>query len=314
MDTLTAMQAFTRVVELGSFSKAAKDLGTGQPAVTKLVAQLERRLQLRLLHRTTRGVTVTEAGSLYYEQCRRIAHQVEEAHNVAHLMQSQMQGSLRISTSVAFGRRVLAPLVMQFLREHPQLQVDLSCDDRYVNLVEQGIDVAVRMGRLADSTLGARYLGSNPWVIVASPKYLAARGTPQTPEDLRQHDALIYSTVQGDARWQFQRGADSIGSRGQGRAAAPTLDVPVQGPLRSNSLSALLSAARSGMGVAALPLYVAHTSVRSGVVVPVLQDWPLPAQEVNAVYPSPRFVPTKVTVFLSWLQSQFDDNWWARGG
>lgn len=169
----------------------------GQPSVTKQIAQLEKHLGSRLLHRTTQGVSVTEVGALYAEHCRRIAHEVEEADHVALQAQSQMQGQLRISTSVAFGRRVLAPLLLKFIQEHPQLQIDLSCEDRHVNLLEQGVDVAIRMGRLADSTLGSRYLGSNPWVLVGSGSYLKARGTPRSPDELRGHAALIYSTVQG---------------------------------------------------------------------------------------------------------------------
>ena len=304
MDKLAAMQTFIRVVELGSFSKAAADLGVGQPSVTKQIAQLEKHLGSRLLHRTTQGVSVTEVGALYAEHCRRIAHEVEEADHVALQAQSQMQGQLRISTSVAFGRRVLAPLLLKFIQEHPQLQIDLSCEDRHVNLLEQGVDVAIRMGRLADSTLGSRYLGSNPWVLVGSGSYLKARGTPRSPDELRGHAALIYSTVQGDARWSFTRPQKSGDTQRR--------EVVVHGPLRSNNLSALLTAARGGLGLAVLPLYVAHDSIRNGAVQVLLKDWLLPAQEMHAVYPSPRLVPTKVQLFVSWLQGQFGDAWWTR--
>lgn len=298
MDRIQAIRLFIRVVDLGSFSRAAADMGIGQPSATKLVAQLEKKLGSRLLHRSTHGVTPTEIGALYYEKCRLIAHHVDEAETVAALMQSQVQGALRISTSVAFGRRVLVPLVMRFMQAHPRLQVELSFEDRYVNLVEQGIDVAIRMGPLADSTLGVRYLGTNPWLVVASAGYLNLRGTPVKPTDLATHDALIYSSVQGDARWHFS-GAD-----GQ------VLPVLVKGPLRSNNLSALLAAARAGMGVAALPWYVASESVRSGAVQPVLTQWTLPSQEIHAVFPSPRLVPAKVSGFVEWLQGQFGDAWW----
>lgn len=299
MDRIQAIQLFIRVVDLGSFSKAAADVGIGQPSATKLVAQLEKQLGSRLLHRSTHGVTPTEIGALYYEKCKLIAHHIEEAETVAALLQSQVQGGLRISTSVAFGRRVLVPLVMRFMKLHPQLQIELNFEDRYVDLVEQGIDVAIRMGPLADSTLGARYLGVNPWVLVASPEYLEKRGEPSVPTDLAAHEALIYSTVQGDARWHFT-GTDGL-----------TLPVPVKGPLRSNNLSALLAAARGGMGVAALPRYVAHKSIRSGVLMPLLTDWTLPQQEIHAVYPSPQLVPTKVSGFVAWLQGQFGEAWWA---
>jgi DNA-binding transcriptional LysR family regulator len=300
MDTVSGLHLFIRVVETGSFSRAATDLGITQPTATKYVAALEAKLGARLFHRSTRGVNPTEVGSAYYDKCKRIAHELQEADDLAALMQSRVQGVLRINTSVAFGRRVLTPLVLRFMQQHPGLQIDLSFDDRYVNLIEQGIDLAIRMGRLSDSQLGARYLGVNPWVLVAAPEYVKRAGAPASPEDLARHDALIYSSVQGDERWHFS-GAD-------GR----TCIVPVKGPLRSNNLSALLAAARAGMGVAVLPWYVAHASVRDGLVQPLLTGWTLPAQEMHAVYTSPRLVPAKVSGFIDWLQGQFGDAWWAQ--
>jgi DNA-binding transcriptional LysR family regulator len=156
------------------------------------------------------------------------------------------------------------------------------------------------MGRLADSQLGARFLGLNPWVLVASPGYLAARGTPANPEDIARHAALVYSTAQGDDRWHF------TGGRGGSR----TVSVPLAGPLRSNNLSTLLAAARDGLGLAALPWYVAHESVRLGAVVPLLPQWSLPAQEMHAVFPSPRHVPEKVRQFAAFLAQRLDGQWW----
>jgi DNA-binding transcriptional LysR family regulator len=300
MDTVAGLRLFIRVVETGSFSKASAGLGITQPTATKHVAALEARLKARLFHRSTRGVTPTEVGALYYDKCKRIVREIDEADSVAALMQERLTGTLRISTSVAFGRRTLTPLVLRFMQLHPGVQVDLSFEDRYVNLVEQGLDLAIRMGRLADSSLGARFLGLNPWVLVAARPYLAEHGTPKRPQDVERHAALIYSTVQGDDRWHFT-GADGH-----------TVPVPVRGPLRSNNLSALLAAARAGMGLAMLPWYVAHESVKTGAVVPVLERWSLPAQEIHAVYPSPRLVPAKVTGFVDWLQGQFGDEWWAR--
>lgn len=300
MDTVTGIRLFIRVVETGSFSKASADMGITQPTATKHVAALEMRLGARLLHRSTRGVTPTEVGAAYYDKCKSIARQLEDADNLAALMQSRLTGTLRISTSVAFGRRVLTPLVLRFMQLHPELQIDLSFEDRYVNLVEQGIDLALRMGRLADSALGSRYLGVNQWVLTGAPAYLREHGTPLVPADLAQRSALIYSTVQGDDVWHF------TGPKGDAVA------VRVHGPLRSNNLSALLAAARAGLGLAVLPRYVAHDSIRSGSVLPLLPGWALPSQEMHAVYPSPRLVPTKVTGFVDWLQGQFGDDWWAR--
>ncbi len=293
------MHLFVRVVDLGSFSKAAIDLGIGQPSATKLIAQLENQLGSRLLHRSTHGVTPTEVGVIYYEKCKLIVHHVQEAENIAGLMQSQMQGGLRVSTTMDFGRRVLAPLVTRFLQLNPKLHIELLFDDHIVDMVAQGIDVAIRMGRLVDSSLGARYLGHNPWSVVASPDYLARRGQPQTPFDLTSHDALIISTVQNDSRWHFH------GAKGE------ELTVHVKGPMRSNNKSALMAAACASLGIAALPTYVVHEAVHSGALVTLLADWPLPTQEIHAVYPSPRLVPAKVSVFTEWLHAQLGELWWT---
>jgi len=304
MDRITGVQLFARIVETGSFSKASADLGITQPTATKHVAALETRLGARLLNRNTRGVSPTEIGALYYEKCKAIQRELDEADSLASLLQSKVGGQLRISTSVAFGRRIVTPLALRFMREHPDISIDLGFDDRYVNLVEQGVDVALRMGRLADSSLGARYLGTNPWLTAASPDYLSRRGTPATPADLSGHDCLVYSSVQGDDRWQFA-----------GTASAPAdipVDFPVKGPLRSNNLSAVLSACRAGLGLAVLPWYVARESIADGTIVQVLEPFALPAQELHAVFPSPKLVPGKVQSFIGFLGTQLAGEWWRR--
>ncbi len=300
MDRLAGLDLFIRVVETGSFSKAAEGLGLAQSTATKAVAAIEERLGARLLHRSTRGITPTEVGALYYEKCKRISRDVEDAENLATLLQSGVGGQLRIGTSLAFGRRVLAPLALRYMRENPGVKIDLGFDDRYVNLVEQGIDLAIRMGRLADSTLGARYLGTNPWVMVASPRYLSEHPAPRVPADLAGHSCVIYSSVQGDDRWSF------TGPGGE------ELSVPVSGRLRTNNLSAVLSAAREGMGLAVLPFYVARESLADAAVVTVLADHVLPAQDVHAVYPSPKLVSTKVTHFIAFLQQALAGDWWLK--
>ena len=300
MDTVAGLQLFIRVVETGSFSKASADLGVTQPTATKHVAALEAKLGARLLNRNTRGVSATEIGALYYEKCKTIQREIEEADNLATLLQSKVAGKLRISTSVAFGRRVLTPLVLHYMQVHPEVSVDLSFDDRYVNLVEQGVDLAFRMGRLADSSLGARYLGLNPWVLVGAPAYLQRRGRPAAPADLAAHECLVYSSVQGDDRWHF-------GGLPGGEAA-----VPVSGPLRSNNLSTLLAGAQAGMGLAILPRYVAQDAIARGDVQVLLDAYPLPAQEMHAVFPSPKLVPSKVSGFIAHLQERFTGEWWLR--
>jgi DNA-binding transcriptional LysR family regulator len=297
MDRITGIELFTRVVETGSFSKAAEELRIAQPTATKQVAALEKRLGARLLHRSTRGASPTEVGQRYYEKCKAVLRDLEEADSVAQSVGAGMAGLLRISTSVAFGRRVLTPMVLDFMAEHPLLQVDLNFDDRYVSLVEQGVDVAIRLGRLADSALGARRLGANPWLLVAAPAYLARHGEPDRPQALAEHECLVYSSVMGDDRWRFMAAGDDA------------LLVPVRGRLRSNNLSTLLAACRAGMGIAALPGYVARDAVADGSLRRLLAAHPLPAQEINAVFPSPRQVPAKVRGLVDFLQTRFADDW-----
>lgn len=298
MDQVSAIQVFIRVVETSSFSRAAAELGITQPTATKAVANTEARLGVRLLHRSTRGVTLTEVGTLYYEKCKAIERAIDDAENQAAQVQRSEGGLLRISTSVAFGRRVLVPIVLQYMRLHPAVRIDISFDDRYVDLIEQGIDMAIRMGQLSDSSLGARYLGLNPWVMVATPAYLAAHGEPRCVADLADHACIVYSSVQGDDRWRMTAPGGASSS------------VPVKGPFRSNNLSAVLAAASVGMGLAILPWYVARESIASGTVRRVMADHSLSAQEIHAVFPSPKLVPTKVTTFIDHLQSRLGGDWW----
>ena len=300
MDRIQGIALFVRVVETGSFSKAAASLGITQPTATKHIAFLEKRLGSLLLHRSTRGVTPTEIGAIYYEKCKIISRELEEADNLAALLQGETQGKLIISSSVAFGRRILTPLVLQFMSQNPKLEIHLSLEDQFVNLVESGVDLAIRMGRLADSSLGSRYLGLNPWVLVASPDYLKQHGTPNHPEDLTTHQALIYSSVQDNHRWHF--------SGGDGE----TVSIPVKGPLYSNNLSALLAATIGNMGLATIPWYVAYHSINKGTLQPILTEWSLPSQEIHAVFSSPRLVPGKVSQCIDWLQCHFSGSWWER--
>lgn len=303
MDRIEANRIYLRVVEMGSFSKAAADLGIAQPTATKVVAALEERVGARLLNRNTRGVSLTEIGHLFYEKCKAIQREIEEADNLPALLQSRVAGVLRVGTSVAFGRRVLTPLLIEFMDRYPELRIDLSVEDGYVNLLEQGIELAVRMGRLADSSLGARYLGMNPWVAVAARAYLARGPRLQEPEDLVKHECIVYSTVQGDDVWHFR---DAQG--------APQ-SVPVHGRLRSNNLSTVLAAVRHGMGVAILPMYVAREALDREDVVTVLDAFALPSQEIHAVYPSPKLVSTKVTTLIAFLAERLSGEWFTlRGG
>ena len=262
MDRITGVQLFARIVETGSFSKASADLGITQPTATKHVAALEAKLGARLLNRNTRGVSATEIGALYYEKCKAIQRELDEADSLAALLQSKVGGQLRISTSVAFGRRVVTPLALRFMREHPEISIDLSFDDRYVNLVEQGVDVALRMGRLADSALGARYLGINPWLTAAAPDYLArarhaaGAGRPGARTTAWSTAACRATTAGPSPR---AGGEQRLGAGAAARCARTTCR-PCSPP------------AAPGMGLAVLPWYVARESVADGSIVPVLDE------------------------------------------
>lgn len=298
MGQLDGMRVFTRVAELGSFSKAADELALSQSTVTKYVASLECHLSARLLNRNTRGVRLTEEGALYYDRCKSIIGAVDDADSLVGRRSEGLTGTLRISTSVAFGRRIVSPMLIDFMRAHPHLKIDMTCEDAYVDLVSRGVDIALRMGRLADSSLGGRYISSNPWVMVSSPYYLTEYGTPQIPEDLNSHDCIVYSSVQGDAVWQLRSREGTIHA------------ITANGRLRSNNLSTLLSAVHLNLGIAILPNYVASPSLKSGAIVRVLEDYSLPQQELHAVFPSPKLVPQKVAAFVHFLIPRFEGAWW----
>jgi DNA-binding transcriptional LysR family regulator len=298
MDRLAGLQCFVRVVEAGSFSKAAQDLNCSQPTITKQIALIEQRLGARLLNRNTRGISLTEAGLVYFERCKAVLREFDLAETSVGEQRDELSGALRIGTSMAFGRQVLAPWILDFVKQYPRLKVDISCDDHFVDMVGQGLDVTVRLGKLANSSLGCRFLGSNRWVMVAARSYLDRRGQPYRPEDLAAHDCLVYSTVQGDEVWRL-RSPD-----GEWKA------MPVNGPLKSNNLAILQNAVKAGLGLAIVPLYAAAAAIREGQIISIMDDHLLPEQEINAVFPSARFVPLKVSVFSSYLQQRFRGEWW----
>ncbi len=302
MDRVSGLQLFVRVVETGSFSRAADDLGLTQPTVTKHISETERRLGVRLLNRNSRGVSLTEIGALYFDRSKIMLREFDATEAVVGEGRAGVHGTLRIGVSMAFGRCVVAPMILEFLALHPDLRIDLNCDDRYVDVVAHGLDMAIRLGKLADSTLGCRLIGSNPWVMAAATAYLDARGAPERAEDLGCHQCLVYSTVQGDDVWHLRNthGAE--------------LPVAVKGPLKSNNLSILLSAARAGLGIAMLPRYLADPALESGELVQVLRAFPLPSQEINVVSPSPRFVPSKVLALTEFLHRRFRGDWCSRAG
>jgi DNA-binding transcriptional LysR family regulator len=291
MDKLTLMEIFVRIVETGSFSAVARETGMTQPTVSKQMTALERGLKTRLLHRSTRSLSLTEAGAAYYESCRQIIDQVRAAEVSLGALQGSLGGTLSVNSSVAFGQMFLSRLMLDFQALHPEVSALLTLNDRYIDLVEEGIDVAVRFGRLSDSSLVARRLAGSPVAVVASPAYLERRGVPQHPNELTGHHCLHYTYLSTGNEWVFP-------------APGGEIRVRIAGRFRTNNGYALRDAMLSGHGIAVMPLVFIQEELTRGAAVPVLQDFTAPPLPVNAVYPSGRFVSAKVRAFIDYLQER----------
>jgi DNA-binding transcriptional LysR family regulator len=292
MDRLDAMQMFVRIVETGSLSAVARELGTTQPTVSKQLTALERHLKTRLLHRTTRKLSLTEAGRLYYDTCKRVVDELREAEGTLSQWQNSLSGRIHVNTSIAFGEAFITPLMLEFQRRHPALSVHLSLDDRFIDLVAEGVDVAVRLGRLSDPNLVARRLGSSRRILVATPAYLERHGFPERPEDLVHHNCLLYTYLSTGNEWVF------AGEEGEIR-------VRVSGNFESNNGHTLREAVNASLGIAMAPDWLAYDGLRSGKVVAILQRFEPPPFDISAVYPSNRMLTAKVRALNEFLQDEF---------
>jgi DNA-binding transcriptional LysR family regulator len=292
MDRLDAMEMFVRIVETGSFSAVAREMSTTQPTISKQITALERRLKTRLLNRSTRRLSLTESGQAYYERCKRIVDDVREAESTLGRLQGPISGNLHIDTSIALGQMFVTPLVLEFQRRYPELTVELTLNDRFIDMVGEGVDVAIRIGRLTDSNLVARRIGATRRATVATPAYLAAHGTPRRPEDLVHHNCLLYSYLSTGNEWLFQ------GPEGEIR-------VRVSGDFKSNNGHALREALLAGRGIAVTPDWLAHDGLRSGAVVAILPEFAPTPMDINAVFPSNRMLSAKVRAFVDFLQEAF---------
>jgi DNA-binding transcriptional LysR family regulator len=290
MDRLTQLRTFVRVAERGSFSAAACDLQVTQSTVSKAITALEQSLGVRLVNRSTRSVSLNETGSAYYQQCRRILSELDEADAAVARLQGHISGTLKIAAPVPFGLTFISPRVARFHALHPGLQVELDMDDRALSLVEENIDVAIRLGDPGTPGLVARRLGESCFVAVASPAYLAARGVPVRPKDLSGHNCLAY-TYQSDC-WEWRTG------RGMSRA------VSVDGNYRSNNLLALKDAALAGIGIARLPHWMVDAEIKSGALRRILGEYHLPSFGIHAVFPSARQIPAKVRAFVEFMREE----------
>jgi DNA-binding transcriptional LysR family regulator len=299
VDRLTAMQTFVRVVESGSFSAVARESNATQSAVSKQVAALERALGARLLSRTTRSLALTEEGERYFEQARRLVAEIAEAENSLRQGEQQLTGWLRVAASVGFGRLKLLPLVKTFLAAHPDVKIDLRLNDGFVDLVEQGIDVAVRIGELSDSSLVARRIGTSKRVLVASRQYLRTlpKGVkaPRVPEDLLRHNCIVYTELATQNAWSFTAGAGAPAEVGS------VVTVRAQGKLQTNSSEVVRAAVLSGMGIGFSPTWLFEEEMAQGELRVLLPDWPAPSIPVHLVSPSQRRQSAKVKAFADHL-------------
>lgn len=271
MDRLLAMRVFATVVESGSFTRAAEQLHLSATATSRHVAELEKHLGAQLLQRSTRRLHLTEIGTNYYDRCRTILADVEEAEAQAATSESQPRGILRISLPHSFGLRYIAPLMPEFCKRYPELQLEFNFSDRRVDLVEEGIDMAVRITGDLKTSLVARNLAPVRIVCCAAPAYLQRFGTPQTPEDLAQHDCISYSYAPTANAWTFLRDGKPY-------------DVPIKGRLRSNSGDMGRLAALDGLGITTLPVFIVCDDLRAGTLTELLTEHPIPAINVYAVY------------------------------
>jgi DNA-binding transcriptional LysR family regulator len=290
LDQITGMQVFARVAALGSLSGAARALGMSQTMATKHMAALEEKLGVKLLHRTTRKITLTEAGRRYLESVERILSELAEAEAAAAAERVEVTGMLRVNAPVSFGVRELAPLMAEFSRMHPALTVDMGLNDRVVNLVEEGWDVAVRIGRIHDQTLIARKLAPCRLLVVGSPTYLAERGMPRTVAELSSHNCLGYtlSSALGPHQWSF--GPDG------------SVTVPIKGNFHASNGDALVAAALAGQGLVYEPTFLLGDAIRAGRLVALTLDQPpMELPGVFAVYASNRRPPAKVRAFIDFL-------------
>ena len=292
MDQLASMAIFARVVEAGGFSAAADRLGLSRAAVSKHVLQLEDRLGVRLLNRTTRQVSVTDIGRAYYERCVRVMGEVAEADQLVARMHAEPRGTLRVNGPMSFGILHLGAAVADFIYAHPKLDVDLTLDDRFVDFVEEGYDVCVRIARLADSSLIARRIAPARCILCASPRYLAAHGAPARPADLADHRCLVYRYLVNGGEWRLT-GPDG------------THTISVAGPMSANNGDVIKAAVLEDLGIALLPTFMLAADLQSGALQRVLPDYDPPALSIFAVHPAKRHVSAKVRVFIDFLAARF---------
>lgn len=301
MDKLSAMRTFVRVVESGSFSAVADESRSTQSAISKQVAALEKELGAKLLVRTTRSLALTEEGGPYFEQARRLVAEIAEAESGLANGAGQLRGWIRVAASVAFGRLKLMPLVKSFMAAHPDVKIDLRLHDGFIDLVEQGIDVSVRIGDLPDSGLIARRIGTSDRMLLAHRDYLRAlpKGVrpPVNPEDLLAHECIVYTEMSNSNLWVFTAGA------GASETTGAVKSIRVEGHIQTNSSEVLRSAVATAMGIGYLPTWLFDDELASGEVVRLMPGWESPRSPIHLVSPPERKHSAKVRAFVAHLSA-----------
>lgn len=292
IDIVQSMRVFSAVVEAGSFAGGADRMGLSRGMATRYVAQLEAHLGVRLLHRTTRSLSLSPPGNDYYARAHQILGLIADAESSAASESAMPRGTLRVTTPSIFGTRHLAPASAAFIRQYPAIEVDLSISERVVDLVEEGFDLALRVTQSVAPGLIARRLAPVRLVACAAPSYLRRHGTPREPEDLARHACLVYSGSTYRNEWRFRRDGDER-------------VVKVSGPLRGNSGDVLLAAALAGLGVVYEPSFLVYEALRARQLVPVVQSWTPDEFGLYAVYANRRFLPPKVRRYIDFLAERF---------
>ncbi len=293
MDRFAALETFVMVVEAGSFSAAAKRLNVGQPAVSKSVAQLEETIGVRLLLRSTRGLTPTDAGQRFYEHAKRALDESSEADQAARGASAGLRGKLRVCAAVTFARIHIVPHLKTFLAAHPEMSIDVVLDDRVVDVMAEGIEVALRMGTLEDSNMMAQRITTGRRVVLGTPAYFEAFGEPATPAELVKHEAVVYGQGGGGTSWEFTRETTQV-------------SVAVAGRVHVTAGEGVRAAVLSDMGVAIASEWMFSPELASGQVRRVLTDWSLPAIDLWAVYPTGRMVSARARAFVDFVKSVLD--------
>jgi DNA-binding transcriptional LysR family regulator len=293
MDRLAAIEAFVRVAEAQSFSQAARRLRSSKSAVSRNVGALEAELGVRLFHRTTRSLALTEAGRGYFERATRILADLEEANLAVSQLQAAPRGRLRVSAPMSFGFLHLAPALPDFLGRYAEVAVDLAMNDRFVDLIDEGFDVAVRIGAMEDSSLIARKLAPIRRVVCASPAYFEARGLPLSPDDLRGHECLFNSNIALSQEWRFTA------------PGGKPWPVEVKGRLSANNGDALRAAALQGLGIVNLPTFIVGGDLQAGALVTALDEFISQDMTMSALYPHSRHLQPKVRAFVDFLADRF---------